>query len=80
MYIYSHTEDDGDLALALMKERDQHNMQEARTGPCNDDWEVSAPYIGILPDESDKEDGSPLHFGTRRRFEDDIDNQILSAL
>ena len=34
-----------------------------RFGPCEDDYEVTAPYIGILPDESDHEDGSPLDFG-----------------
>jgi len=42
-----------------------HNIAEndRRSGPCEDDYEVKCPYIGILPDESDEEDGSPLDFG-----------------
>jgi hypothetical protein len=36
---------------------------DRRSGPCEDDYEVKCPYIGILPDESDEEDGSPLDFG-----------------
>jgi hypothetical protein len=36
---------------------------EHRYGPCEDDYEVKCPYIGILPDESEHEDGSPLDFG-----------------
>jgi hypothetical protein len=36
--------------------------QDRRSGPCEDDCEVTAPYIGMLPDESDHEDGSPLNF------------------
>jgi hypothetical protein len=42
-----------------------HNIVEndRRSGPCEDDVERTAPYIGILPDESDEEDGSPLDFG-----------------
>lgn len=31
-------------------------------GPCDDDVEVTCPYVGMLPDESDCEDGSPLNF------------------
>jgi hypothetical protein len=38
--------------------------REKRSGPCEDDCEVTAPYIGILPEESDHEEGSPLDFGT----------------
>jgi hypothetical protein len=37
--------------------------QDHRSGPCEDDCEVTCPYIGMLPDESDDEDGSPLDFG-----------------
>lgn len=32
-----------------------------RAGPCDDDCERTAPYIGMLPDESGKEDGSPIN-------------------
>lgn len=31
-------------------------------GPCEDDVEVTCPLVGMLPDESGKENGSPLHF------------------
>lgn len=36
---------------------------DKRSGPCDDDCEVTAPFISILPDESAHEDGSPLDFG-----------------
>ena len=44
-----------------------------RFGPCEDDAETVAPYIGILPDESDSEEGSPLDFSSEgyRRIGDD---------
>lgn len=32
-----------------------------RAGPCEDDCEVAAPYIDLLPEESDTEDGSPIN-------------------
>lgn len=35
------------------------------TGPCDDDPEVDCPYVGMLPDESDTEGGSPLDFWPR---------------
>lgn len=34
-----------------------------RFGPCEDDYESTTPFVGMLPDESDKPDGSPLNFG-----------------
>lgn len=36
-----------------------------RYGPCEDDYEVTAPYVDMCPDDSpyDKEDLSPLNFG-----------------
>lgn len=37
--------------------------RDNRSGPCEDDVERTAPYIGICPDESDAEPGSPLDFG-----------------
>ncbi len=30
--------------------------------PCDDDPEAAAPYVGILPEESDSEGPSPLRF------------------
>ena len=37
--------------------------RDQRSGPCDDDVERTAPYIGICPEESETEDGSPLDFG-----------------
>lgn len=37
-------------------------MSSDLSGPCDDDYEVTAPYIGRCPDESDHENGSPLDF------------------
>jgi hypothetical protein len=34
-----------------------------RSGPCEDDCEVTAPWIGICPDETEGEEPSPLDFG-----------------
>lgn len=47
------------------------NLLDAdRSGPCEDDCEVTAPYIGICPDETsfEKETPSPLDFGGERRY------------
>ena len=38
-------------------------VESDRSGPCEDDYEACCPYVDILPDESDTEDGSPLDFG-----------------
>lgn len=35
---------------------------DQRSGPCEDDCEVTCPYIDMLPDESETEEGSPLNF------------------
>jgi len=40
----------------------QRCQEQDRSGPCEDDVEVTAPYIGILPDESNHEQPSPLNF------------------
>lgn len=48
---------DGYRSRAIRDER------EVRSGVCDDDVERTAPYIGVCPDESDHEDGSPLDFG-----------------
>lgn len=44
------------------RELDRLQEQERRHGPCEDDCEVTAPFIGMLPEESDHESGSPLNF------------------
>lgn len=35
---------------------------DRRTGPCEDDSEFKFPHVNMLPDESEKEGGSPLKF------------------
>lgn len=50
----------GYLQRALAAERDK------RYGLAEDDDRKIAPYIGICPDESDHEGGSPLDFGNDR--------------
>ena len=52
--------DDGDAALFAKLERDMH--RDARSEACDDDVEVKCPYIGVCPDESNHEHGSPLDF------------------
>lgn len=74
---------DGDQdAYFLMRLSDQANRNEERFGACEDDCEVTAPYIGILPDESEHEGGSPLRFHPDYEFEGQqaIDQQIQEAL
>ena len=39
-----------------------YHMKPDYSGPCDDDCEYTAPYVGILPDESGKVNGSPLRF------------------
>jgi hypothetical protein len=43
----------------------RHLLDSDRSGPCEDDVEVTAPFVGMLPEESDHEDGSPLDFRNR---------------
>lgn len=33
-----------------------------RSGPCDDDYERTTPWIDMLPEETDGEDVSPLKF------------------
>ncbi len=42
---------------------DRYREAERRYGPCEDSQEVTAPYIGICPDDSYEEEPSPLDFG-----------------
>lgn len=41
---------------------------DMRHSPCDDDCENTAPYIGMMPEESGKEDGSPLRFASEVEF------------
>jgi hypothetical protein len=52
-------DDEGDTELLYMKYRDQ--AEGDLSGPCDDDYEVTTD-VGMLPDESDHPDGSPLDF------------------
>ena len=38
-------------------------QEQDRSGPCDDDYEVTTPFVDLLPEESEHEDGSPLDFG-----------------
>jgi hypothetical protein len=60
MHIVDYNGDDD--AYFLMRLSDQADRDSERHGACDDDCEVTAPFIGILPDESEQEDGSPLRF------------------
>ncbi len=72
---------DGDQdAYFLMRLNDQSNQDESRYGACDDDCETTAPFIGILPNESEHEGGSPLHFHSDYEFESQqIDQEIAEA-
>ncbi len=60
------------LALDLNLESEDEDSHESfekihrsnsRGEACDDDREYTAPYIGLLPEESEHEHGSPLNFG-----------------
>lgn len=51
--------DSNDIALVNMRRL----QEQDRSGPCEDDYEVTTPFVDILPEESEHEDGSPLDFG-----------------
>lgn len=74
MHIVDYNGDDD--AYYVMRLQDQADYEETRFGACDDDCEVTAPYIGILPEESGKENGSPLNFG--KQFLE-IDQEIQEA-
>ncbi len=61
-----------DTAEASRK-RNREMARNELSEPCEDDCEVSCPLIDMLPEESDKEGGSPLNFSN------DIDRQIEAA-
>jgi hypothetical protein len=50
---------DNSMALAQI-ERIQR--EDWRHGPCEDDCETLVETIGMMPEESDHENGSPLNF------------------
>lgn len=37
-------------------------QSDRMSGPCEDDYEITCPYVDLLPDESEHENGSPLNF------------------
>ena len=39
-----------------------------RFGPCDDDYEYKCPFVDILPEESETENGSPLNFKCENNF------------
>jgi hypothetical protein len=74
--------DDDDLRFWHDQER--RLMADKRSGPDDTDRESTAPYIGVTPDESETEHGSPLNF--KRDWRDAlsmsdamIDDQIRQA-
>lgn len=66
--------DEGDMDLFSKLER-QH-QRDLRTGPCDDDCEVTAPFIDHLPEETHGTDPSPLRFYSAS----EIDYQIREAM
>jgi len=76
-HIVSFNEDEGDIALYEMSLRDKDPTN--REGPCEDDAEVTAPFIGMMPEECGKVNGSPLKFCSYLDNEREIDRQIQAA-
>lgn len=64
--VFANDETDGGLIALATIERLQR--EESLSGPCEDDCEVTAPFIGICPDDTDHEEPSPLDFGGFRRY------------
>lgn len=57
-----------DNTLAELQVIERLEKEFALPAVNEDDCESFAPYVGILPDESDHENGSPLDFGGARRY------------
>ena len=53
-----------ETTASIYAKLEKESQRETRFGPCEDDIEVCAPFIGVLPDESNREDGGPLNFGS----------------
>lgn len=58
-YLDVFSDNDSTQALATIQRLEEGN----RSGPCEDDVESCAPYVGLLPEETAHEDPSPLNFG-----------------
>ena len=67
--------DDTDAYIYASIERKY--QADRRSGPCDDDREESAPYIGMLPEENYREEPSPLNFRNQNRA---IDLEIQRVL
>jgi len=51
--------DEGDAILIAKLERAMHN--DNRSAPCEDDCEVTAPFVNMMPEESDhRSAGDPV--------------------
>jgi hypothetical protein len=58
----------------LWSKLERQAQREGMCGPCEDDHPITAPYIEMMPEESGKEDGSPLRFSNA-----EIDRLIREA-
>ena len=56
-----------DNTIAELAVIDRLQREAGIPSVCEDDCESFAPYIGIMPEESTHENGSPLDFGGARR-------------
>lgn len=66
--------EDENPTIPIHAMEEQLHQQALKEGPCDDDCETTCPFVGMLPQESGKENGSPLHFNTV-----EIDRQIQEA-
>lgn len=55
---------------SIMGQMERTALRNRMSGPCDDDVESTAPYIEILPEETDHEEPSPLDF-TRERVREE---------
>lgn len=68
--------EDENPSIPIHAMEEMQYQQALREGPCEDDCEMTCPFIGLLPQESGKEEGSPLNFKSWV----EIDQQIELAL
>lgn len=54
----------------VMGQMEKTAMRNRMAGPCDDDYERTAPYIDLLPEETEDEEPSPLNFSRERVRED----------
>ena len=59
MHIQDFDWDRDDSYIASL-ERAQ--VRDARSGPCEDSVEMTAPFLGMMPEESNHEGGTPPNF------------------